>query len=136
MGGKQWLNNKGFTLTEAIMLVAIVAIFLSAILPFTVENLTANARAKRKLLAYQAVRGKVEDLRKQTFSTIVSGSFQTPAVPGGSGQVTVSNDINGDASPETDILKVKVDVYYTEKGQTKTVTLTTFITKNGVSKNE
>jgi len=136
MGGIYLKNNQGFTLTEAIILVVIVSIFLSAVLPFTVENLTATARSKKRLQVYEAAHGKTEDLRHQAFDSLASGSF-TPGVPGTTGQVTISGvDLDGDSIDEDDVVMAKVDVNYPEKGTTKTLTINTLISKNGITNNE
>lgn|GEM_PF-2363682 len=120
---------------EAIILVVIVSIFLSAVLPFTVENLTANARSKKRLQVYEAAHGKVEDLRRQSFVDLANESF-TPAVSGATGQVTISDvDLDGDGNNESDIVMAKVDINYPEKGTTKTLTVRTLITENGLIKN-
>ena len=136
MGGKYLKNNKGFTLTEAIILVVIVSIFMSAILPFIVENMTANARSKKRLMAYEAAYTEMEHQRSKLFSTLTSESFTPANVSGGTGQVTVSTDINGDGQAETDIVKDTVNVTYVEKGQNKTISLSTLITKKGITSNE
>jgi type II secretory pathway pseudopilin PulG len=136
MGGTYLKNNQGFTLIEAIILVIIVSIFLSAVLPFTIENLTATARSKKRLQVYEAAHAKTEDLRHQSFASLTSGSF-TPAVPGTTGQVTISGvDLNGDSIEETDIVNAKIEVNYSEKGATKTLTINTLITKSGLIDND
>jgi len=129
------LNNKGFTLIEAVIMVVIVTLFLSAVLPFTIENLTSSARSKKRLLAYEAAHAKVEDLRNQTFSSIAAGSFNVDNIAGASGQVQISDDIDNDGSPETDIIEVTVTVNYPDKGQTRSVVLRTFITDGGITSN-
>lgn len=137
MGGLTLKNKKGFTLTEAILIVAVVSVFLSALLPFIVENLTANARSKKRLLAYEAGYGKLEDLRHQTFDSLTDGSFTVSNVDGATGQVTISQvDLNNDGVVENNILGAKVEVLYQEKGQNKSISLNTLITKNGVINNE
>lgn len=136
MGGAYLKNRRGFTLTEAIILVVIVSIFLSAVLPFTVENLTANARSKKRLQVYEAAHGKTEDLRHQNFDGLASGSF-TPGVPGATGQVTISGvDLDGDGSIDEDVVMARVDVNYPEKGATKTLTIRTLIAENGLTNND
>lgn len=130
-----YLNKKGFTLIEAVIMVVIVTLFLSAILPFTIENLTSSARSKKRLLAYEAAHAKVEDLRNQSFASITSGSFSVGNIAGASGTVQVSDDINGDGSPESDIVEVTVTVSYPDKGQAKSVVLRTFITDGGIIPN-
>jgi type II secretory pathway pseudopilin PulG len=136
MGGKYFKNNKGFTLTEAIVIVAVVSIFLSALLPFIVENLTINPRSKKRLVAYEAAYAKVEDLRHQNFIDLANASFAVPEISGASGQVTISGiDIDEDGYDESDIVKAKVDVSYPEKGETKTMTLNTLIADGGIINN-
>ncbi|MEK7447276.1 MAG: hypothetical protein AAB632_00530 [Patescibacteria group bacterium] len=137
MGGQYLRKNSGFTLTEAIVIVAVVSFFLSALLPFILENLTASARSKKRLLAYETAYGKLEDLRQQDFDTLADGAFPVPNVDGATGQVTVAQvDLNGDNVMEADIVSAKVDVTYLEKGQAKTINLNTLITRDGVIENE
>lgn len=136
MGGKYFKNNKGFTLTEAIVIVVVVSIFLSALLPFIVEGLTINSRSKKRLIAYEAAYAKVEDLRHQDFINLASGSFAVSGISGANGQVTISGiDIDGDGYDESDIVQAKVDVNYPEKGGTKTMTINTLIAENGIVNN-
>lgn len=136
MRGSYIKNNQGFTLAEAIVLVVIVSVFLSAVLPFTIENLTANARSKKRLQVYESAHGKAEDLRHQSFDSLESGSF-IPSVPGTTGQVTISAvDLNGDGNNEDDIVRAQIDVNYPEKGTTKTLTIKTLIAKNGLINND
>jgi len=137
MGGFKFNNKRGFTLIEAILIVAVVSIFLSALLPFIVENLTANARSKKRLLAYEAAYSKLEDLRHQNFDSLTDGSFAVTKVDGGTGQVTVSEvDLNQDGVMENDILGAKVEVLYQEEGEPKSISLNTLITRDGVIDNE
>lgn len=137
MRGLYLKNEKGFTLTEAIILVVIVSIFLSAVLPFIVENLTANARSKKRLQVYEVAHGKLEDLRQQSFASLASGSFTPTGISGASGQVTIEGvDLNGDSVDEDDVVLAIVDVNYPEKGTTKTLTIKTLIAENGLTNND
>ena len=120
-------DNRGVTLTEIIILVVVVAVFAITFIPLVTENMVANIRAKTQLAAYEAAHQKIEELRNTSFPSLTSGAFQTPDVPGGSGTVTINQDINGDGQNEQDIVKAVVQVTYPDHGQTKTVTLTTFI---------
>lgn len=136
MGGLT-LNKKGFTLIEAIIIVLVVSIFLSALLPFIVENLTANARSKKRLLAYETAYAKLEELRHQNFDGLLDGSFTVPNVDGATGQITISPvDLNADGTYDVDIVAAKVEVVYQEKGEAKTISLNTLITRDGVIENE
>lgn len=114
---------------EVLILVMVVSLFVVSLLPLITENMVANNKTKIRMAAYEAAHKKVEDLRNTDFGTLASGTFTTPTVTGGSGIVTISKDINGDSVDETDIVKVKVDVNYPDKGQTKTITITTLIAK-------
>lgn len=114
---------------EVIILVVVLSLFVVTLLPMITENMVANTQSKTRLQAYEAVNKKIEELRNTAFSSLTSGTFSTPSVPKGSGVVTIDTDINGDGTPETDIVKAKVDVNFTEKNKTETVTLTTLIAK-------
>ncbi len=120
-------NSRGVTLTEIIILVVVVAVFAITFIPLVTENMVANTKAKTQLAAYEAAHQKMEELRNTSFDTLASGAFQTPNVQGGSGTVTITPDINGDGQDEQGIVKADVQVAYPDRGQTKTVTLTTFI---------
>lgn len=137
MEGLTISNKKGFTLIEAIIIVAVVSVFLSALLPFIVENLTANARSKKRLMAYEAAYSKMEELRSQDFDTISDTAFVVTGIDGASGQIDISDiDLNGDGLAESDILAAKVEITYPEKGETRNITLNTLITRDGVIENE
>lgn len=122
-------NQKGVTLMEVIILVIVLSLFIVTLLPMITENMVQNAQSKTRLQAYEAAHKKIEDLRNTSFGSLTSGTFQTSSVPRGSGVVTITNDINDDGTPETGIVKAKVDVNFTEKNKTETVTLTTLIAK-------
>lgn len=122
-------NKRGVTLVEIIILVVVVSLFIVGLFPLVTENMVLNNKTKTRLAAYEAAHKKIEELRNSSFDSLTSGTFTTPTVPRGSGVVTVSQDINGDGTNETNIVKVKVDVSYPEKDQTKTITLTTLISK-------
>lgn len=122
-------NKNGVTMMEIIILVSVISLFIVALIPLVTENMVANSKAKIRLNAYEAAHKKVEELRNTSFSSLVSGTFSTPTVQGGSGTVTIYQDIDGDGSNEANIIKAKVDVSYTDKDQAKTVTLTTLIAK-------
>lgn len=114
---------------EVIILVIVLSLFIVTLLPMITENMVQNAESKTRLQAYEAAHKEIENLRNTSFDSLASGTFQTPSVPRGSGAVTITSDINGDGTPETDIVKAKVDVNFTEKNKTETVTLTTLIAK-------
>jgi|GEM_PF-1784623 len=129
-------TREGFTIVEVVILIVIVAIFLASLLPFMVQNMVANEQSKTRRLAYEAAYKKIENIRIQTFSTIQNESFATPTVSRGSGQVTVSHDVNKNGQieqAENDILLVTVDVSYVQRSVTKHLSLSTVVTKGGIS---
>ena len=123
-------NKRGITIMEIIILVVVVSLFILGVLPLVTENMVGNNESKVRLQAYEAAQQELETLRNTPFDSLASGSFGVPpSIPGGQGAVTISNDINGDGQAETNIVKAKVDVNFTEKNQNETVTLTTLIAK-------
>ncbi len=114
---------------EVIILVIVLSLFIVTLLPMITDNMVQNAQSKTRLAAYEAAHKEIEGLRNTPFDSLSSGSFATPSVSKGSGQVTITNDINGDGTAEDNIVKAKVDVNFTEKNKTETVTLTTLIAK-------
>jgi hypothetical protein len=110
---------------------------MSAILPFTVESLTASARSKKRLQVYEVAHSKVEDLRNQSFSSLATGSFTPTGIYGATGLVTIEGvDLNGDNVDEDDVVTAIVSVNYPEKGATKTLTIKTLIAKDGLTNND
>lgn len=126
-------NKKGFTLIEMLIILAVISLFFSALLPLVAKNIAANHSAKVRLAAYEAAATKVEELRNTEFDSISGGNFAVPTVPSSTGTVTVTRDINNDGSDEADIVKATVNIDYTLKATTKTVTLATYISKKGIS---
>lgn len=130
------LKQKGFTITEVTILIVIVAIFLSALLPLIVKNMVANDKSKTRRIAYEAVHEKIEEIRNLPFDSLADGNFQVPTVSGGSGQVTVDNDLNSNGQielSENDVAKVTVSVVYPEKNQSKTISISTIVVRGGIS---
>ncbi len=115
---------------EIIILVVVASIFILGVLPLITENMVGNNESKTRLQAYESAQQELETLRNTSFDSLASGTFSVPSsIPGGNGVITISNDINGDGQAETNIVKAKVDVNFTEKNQNETVTLTTLIAK-------
>ena len=131
---KYLLKNKGFTLIELLILVAILSIFLSAIFPLVIKNISLNNQSKLKLKATQAAQTKIEELRGANFDELKSGPFNVSSIPGATGIVQVLTDIDGDGTDETDIVKVNANVNYNIKSKVKSVELSTYISRTGIAK--
>ncbi|MFH1875117.1 MAG: prepilin-type N-terminal cleavage/methylation domain-containing protein [Pseudomonadota bacterium] len=75
MNIKQWKNNKGFTLLEIMVSVAILAVSLTAILRFHGDTLMTSARAEKMTIAAMLAQAKMTELEVAIDKDLKKGEF-------------------------------------------------------------
>lgn len=118
-------NKKAFTIIEIVITLAISAVIFSGALPLIFKTTTANKAARLRLNAYEAAHQEVENMRGSNLSTLVNHPFAISNISGATGQVIISDNING--SPQTNIVSVVSRVTWTFKNKTETVELKTYL---------
>jgi prepilin-type N-terminal cleavage/methylation domain-containing protein len=110
------LNNKGFTLVELLMVVAILAVVVLGLLQLFIYTSVQAQMAGNKTLAVAAATNKIEEIRNHTYTAIAAdyafggtpGNTFTPANLTGKGVVYI-----GSSNP--DLLTIEVDVSWRNK---------------------
>lgn len=124
-------NQNGFTITELVFTIALLAIFIPGISGIAVSLDTINDRAREVSDITMAVDNKVESLRSKRFANLTDGTVnftsELPATvtPPRSASYTIS-------TVNTKLKKVSVTVSYNDRGTTRTFPYTTFIGASGV----
>jgi prepilin-type N-terminal cleavage/methylation domain-containing protein len=123
--------KRGFTLTEIIILLAVVGIFISGIIPLFLNVIQVNKSAEYHSKAYKIVDTKLESLRSGDFENITSQTSNISELPNGS-LIVASSDIV-DGAPQPDIKKVLITVRW-NFNRDQSVKIESFITRNGITK--
>lgn len=130
MSVKQKKSQFGYSLIEIPIGLFIIGLML-LIYAAASNTVILNKNAKNQELAHRIAAGKMEDLRATAFASLPSsGSFTHSLLsnlPSGQANLTVS-DYNADTK------QITVTVTWKESGNsnTRTVSFTTLMTKNGI----
>lgn len=130
-------KERGFTIIEVITAISIIAVLAVTVVPLISKSISSNRYASNRTKAVNAALTKIEALRQTEFLSLSSGTFSAPEVQG-SGTVTVSDkdwDEDGTIDAKEEELKnVVVRIDWNESGQTKHITMATYIAKNGINR--
>ena len=118
-------NEKGYTIIEVIIALAISAVIFSGTLPLVYKTITANRKAQLRLNAYQSAHQEIENLRGYRVADLANHSFTVSTVPGATGSVVVDKNMNG--QPQTTIAKVTCKVSWVFQTKSDSVELSTYI---------
>lgn len=137
---KHLLSKKGFTLIEAMISSAVLAICLLAVIIAVYLQTPVLNKDREHTIAALTAQGEIEFLRGQPFDNIVTGSFYKEDAPGleylhygsGPGKGDIVVDSAGFTS-DSRIKRVSVAVTWNSiNGNTLKKTMATLITKDGL----
>lgn len=124
-------RNQGFTLTEIVILLAVVGIIISAILPLFLNVITVNKNAEYYSKAYKILDSKIENVRNLPFDSVANENFNIPELPQGAGTLSISNVVDGE--PQADIKEITVTIRWNFKKQSQ-VNAVTYLAKGGLKR--
>ena len=130
------INTKGISLIEVVLVLFIIGMII-----LMVSNLPSAfslvGRGSREGKAKEIVLRKIESLRSQTYTNLANGTsiFTDPelnTLPDSSTQLIISDCPVSVCNNNEQLKQVDVKVSWLEKGQTKDVKVTTFISEGGL----
>jgi|GEM_PF-1218988 len=131
-------SNQGTTLLELIIAVSVFSISLLTLYMVIIYGITVNRQAKNLAMSYEVASKEVETIRNTPYAALVDqtdGNFYSDStadlvkLPDGQGKLTIENYNDNDK-----IKKITVIVTWTDKGQTKTTTMSTLATEGGINR--
>ncbi len=123
-------NNKGFTLIEIMISIAIIAIGIFAVMSLIITVMKGNTLSKRVTTATTIAQGKMEDFKSMDYDSVVDDPGTDTATAYDTvyyWEVNVEDD-----TPATDTKTITIDVYWSSGGTNTThnnVKLKTIIAK-------
>ena len=123
-------NNKGFTLIEIMISIAIIAIGIFAVMSLIITVMKGNTLSKRVTTATTIAQGKMEDFKSMDYDSIVDDPGTDTATAYDTVYYWEANV--EDDTPATDTKTITVDVYWSSGGTNTThnnVELKTIIAK-------
>ncbi len=123
-------NNKGFTLIEIMISIAIIAIGIFAVMSLIITVMKGNTLSKRVTTATTIAQGKMEDFKSMDYDSIVDDPGTDTATAYDTVYYWEANI--EDDTPATDTKTITVDVYWSSGGTDTThnnVELKTIIAK-------
>lgn len=123
-------NQRGFSIIELLLVLVFMTAIISGIIPLLTRAIAANKNNKNKLLSYQAANAEIEDMRNTNFDTLADYTFNVSGVSQATGNVDISDVIDGQV--ETDIVVATVTVSWPYKNKTENVELVTYIARYGI----
>ena len=106
---------KGFTLSELLLAVAILAFALTGLLLFFVNSIILNETNRNFTLAYSAIQAKMEEIKNTSFDNLDAyngTSFDLDGFPSvnGKGKIGVSNE-------STDLKRVTISACFMSRNR-------------------
>ncbi len=123
-------NNKGFTLIEIMISIAIIAIGIFAVMSLIITVMKGNTLSKRVTTATTIAQGKMEDFKSMDYDSVVDDPGTDTATAYDTVYYWEANI--EDDTPATDTKTITVDVYWSSGGTNTThnnVELKTIIAK-------
>ncbi len=123
-------NNKGFTLIEIMISIAIIAIGIFAVMSLIITVMKGNTLSKRVTTATTIAQGKMEDFKSMDYDSVVDDPGTDTATAYDTVYYWEANV--EDDTPATDTKTITVDVYWSSGGTNTThnnVELKTIIAK-------
>ena len=130
-------SNKGLTLVELIIAVAVLSVGLLSLYLVVIYGIKINRQAKILSLSYEIANKEMETIRNTPFANLINqtnGNFLSDSASdiaklnAGNGLLTIRN-YDGTSTIKEIIIKVN----WTDNGESKTTTLTTLSTSGGIS---
>jgi type II secretion system protein I len=123
-------NNKGFTLIEIMISIAIIAMGIFAVMSLIITVMKGNTLSKRVTIATTIAQEKMEDFKIRDYDNVVddSGTYTTDTEP----YYDIPYYWEASVTPATDTKTITVDVYWSSGGTDTThnnVELKTIIAK-------
>ncbi|MEE9604900.1 MAG: prepilin-type N-terminal cleavage/methylation domain-containing protein [Candidatus Scalindua sp.] len=123
-------NNKGFTLIEIMVSIAIIAMGIFAVMSLVITVMKGNTLSKRVTTATTIAQGKMEDFKSMDYDSVVDDPGTDTATAYDTVYYWEANV--EDDTPATDTKTITVDVYWSSGGTDTThnnVELKTIIAK-------
>lgn len=124
-------ENKGYTLTEIVLVLGLLGIIISGVLPVFLNSITANKSAEYYSMSYKILDSKIEEYRNADFNALADSTFTVSELPSGQGVLVVTNNIEG--APQADIKKIDLIIQWNFKNQ-RQVRAVTYISRGGIKK--
>lgn len=129
------ISQKGFTLIEMIVTIAVTSLVLVMILGTILFTIKVNLRTRHRTLAYQILEQEVEIVRNTPFENLqnqTAGVFldtvsEVSNLPSGTGTLTIE-----DYAGQSTIKQVTADISWLEGDSPKTISLTTLVSRGGI----
>lgn len=121
--------KRGFTLTEVLLVLSLLAVILGGVLPLFLNIITTNKSTELYSKAYKDLDSKIETLRNLNYDSIVNGSFTVADLPAAATPNTISVIDNAGGIPN--LKQVTVVINWDFKGN-KSIKATTFIARGGI----
>ncbi len=107
-------NNKGFTLIEIMISIAIIAIGIFAVMSLIITVMKGNTLSKRVTTATTIAQGKMEDFKSMDYDSVVDDPGTDTATAYDTVYYWEANV--EDDTPATDTKTITVDVYWSSGG--------------------
>ena len=111
-------NNKGFTLIEIMISIAIIAIGIFAVMSLVITVMKGNTLSKRVTTATTIAQGKMEDFKRMDYDSVVDDPGTDTATAYDTVYYWEANV--EDDTPATDTKTITVDVYWSSGGTNTT----------------
>ncbi len=123
-------SSSGFSLLEAIIALAILAIALVSYLGLMTTTLDTERIATRKNAATNLVLDKLEEIRSSSFASVISGSdppLNSAGLENQSDSFFLRSWVVSDNTPMTNTKTVQITCSWTEKGTARSVSVNTIV---------
>ena len=127
-------NEEGFTLVEILAAVFVLAIAMIGVMGVFVNATILMGHVENVSIANNLISERIEVIRNMNYDNVltVGGSFSSSGMdelPNATGSVALE-----DAFTDGDIKRVNVTVSWTtDQGRASTITMATYVTRNGIS---
>lgn len=126
-------QQSGFTLTEIIIAISIIAFFSLALTGFLINMARINDRARDLTFANAIAEKKLEELRSGGYLTLSNGTTSfTSELPATLGAPKSAQYVVADSSVGASVKKIDIAISYTRRSETTTVNYSSLVGELGI----